>query len=463
MKKLARYAGCLFAALALTACDEDYTDWANPQTHPQENPAEAVSAVIQALPEATIDREQAPDTVALVSLPVLVNVPEGSQAKVSKLLLNESHVLPFVEKDGAIAVAVAQLDSLVEECYLSRAREERTLSLTVDASAITPDGQALKAPANTVEVKYLQVTPPALEDAYYILGDFCGWTADAAAPMTNKGNGVFELVFETTGAAWFKIMPKSAIVDGSVDWGNVYGSAVDSDTSTETFITWSNAQAFKVSDAGKYRLTVDMKNWRYAVAPVSAEIYMTGSAYGWTDWQAFVPVNGHDGQFWRVIYLSAGEEFKFAPQAGWGGDFGADQLRFEDHAGAGLSGTGNVIVANEGWYLLYLDATEKVLETYTPDVYLIGNTAGSWNIEAANLFSVPASKDGEFVSPAFVAEDEIRVCVHPKESVDWWRMEFIVLDGKIDYRGNGPDQARVKGQAGQRLYLNFTNGTGSVK
>lgn len=463
MKKLARYAGCLFAALALTACDEDYTDWANPQTHPQENPADAVSAVIQALPEATIDREQAPDTVALVSLPTLVNVPEGSQAKVSKLLLNESHVLPFVEKDGAIAVAVAQLDSVVELAYLSRAREERTLKLTVDASAVTPDGQALKAPANTVEVKYLQVAPPALEDAYYILGDFCGWTADAAMQMTAKGEGVFEAVFETTGAACFKIMPKSAIVAGGVDWSKVYGSSVDKDTSTETFITWNNAQAFKVSDEGKYSVTFDMKNWRYAVAPVSAEIYMTGSAYNWTEWQAFVPVNGVDGQFWKVVYLSAGEEFKFAPQAGWGGDFGADQLRFEDHAGAGLSGTGNVIVANEGWYLLYLDATEKVLETYTPDVYLIGNTAGSWNIEAANLFSVPASKDGEFVSPAFVAEDEIRVCVHPKESVDWWRMEFIVLDGKIDYRGNGPDQARVKGQAGQRLYLNFTNGTGSVK
>lgn len=463
MKKLARYAGSLFAALALTACDEDYTDWANPQTHPQENPADAVSAVIQALPEATIDREQAPDTVALVSLPTLVNVPEGSQAKVSKLLLNESHVLPFVEKDGAIAVAVAQLDSVVELAYLSRAREERTLKLTVDASAVTPDGQALKAPANTVEVKYLQVAPPALEDAYYILGDFCGWTADAAMQMTAKGEGVFEAVFETAGAAWFKFMPKSAIVAGGVDWSKVCGSSIDSDTSTETFITWNNPQAFKVSDAGKYRLTIDMKNWRYAVAPVSAEIYMTGSAYNWTEWQAFVPVNGVDGQFWKVVYLSAGEEFKFAPQAGWGGDFGADQLTFADHAGAGLSGTGNVVVGKAGWYLLYLDATNKVLETYTPDVYLIGNTAGSWNVEVANAFGVPASKDGEFVSPAFVAEDEIRVCVHPKESVDWWRMEFIVLDGKIDYRGNGPDQTRVMGQVGQRLYLNFTNGTGSVK
>ena len=463
MKKLIRTAGFLFAALALTACDEDYTDWANPQTNPQENPAEAVSAVVQALPTAAIDRDQAPDTVALASLPTLANVPQASVAKVHKVFLNENHELPFVEKDGAIAVAVAQLDSVVELAYLSRAREERTLTLSFEVYAQTPDGQSLQAPANTVEVKYLQTAPPALEDAYYLLGDFCGWTADAAMPLKAKGNGVFEGVFETTGAAWFKIMPKSAIVAGGVDWSKVYGSSIDSDTSTETFITWNNPQAFKVSDKGKYSVTLDMKNWRYAVKPVSAEIYMTGSAYEWSQWQAFVPVNGVDGQFWKVIYLSAGEEFKFAPQAGWGGDFGADQLTFADHAGAGLSGTGNVVVGKAGWYLLYLDATNKVLETYTPDVYLIGNTAGTWNVEAANLFSVPADKSGEFVSPAFVAEDEIRVCVHPKESVDWWRMEFMVFDGKIEYRGNGPDQARVKGQAGQRLHLNFTEGTGSVK
>ena len=55
------------------------------------------------------------------------------------------------------------------------------------------------------------------------------------------------------------------------------------------------------------------------------------------------------------------------------------------------------------------------------------------------------------------------MCVHPKEGVEWWQTEFIVLDGEIVFRGAGPDQTRVKVGAGQRAYLNFTNGTGSVK
>ena len=463
MKKLALYAGALLAACAFTACDEDFTDWADPQQNQQEAAAEAVNLTMQAVPTATIDREQAADSVDLVALVSIINAPEGSVAKFSKLFVNGSHSLPFVDHGGTLRVAVAQLDSVVELAYLSRQRTERELKLSVDASVVTPDGQSLKASPEDVTVKYLQVTPPSVEDEYYVLGDFCGWTADAAAPMTDKGNGVFELVFETTGAAWFKFVPKSGIVGGNVDWAKVCGSAVDSDTSTDAFITWSNAQAFKVSDAAKYRMTIDMVNWRYSIKTVSPEIYMTGSAYNWNEWKSFVPVNGQDGQFWKVVYLSEGEEFKFAPEQGWGKDFGAAQLTFADHAGAGLSGTNNIVVGKAGWYLLYLDTNAMVLETYSPDVYLIGNTAGSWDVKAANLFSVPASKDGEFVSPAFVAEDDIRVCVHPKEAIEWWRMEFIVLDGKIVFRGNDGDQERVKGQTGQKLYLNFTEGTGSIK
>ena len=42
-------------------------------------------------------------------------------------------------------------------------------------------------------------------------------------------------------------------------------------------------------------------------------------------------------------------------------------------------------------------------------------------------------------------------------------MEFMVFDGKIVFRGNDGDQERVKGQTGQKLYLNFTEGTGSIK
>ena len=83
MKKLALYAGALLAACAFTACDEDFTDWADPQQNQQEAAAEAVNLTMQAVPTATIDREQAADSVDLVALGSIINSPEGSVAKFS--------------------------------------------------------------------------------------------------------------------------------------------------------------------------------------------------------------------------------------------------------------------------------------------------------------------------------------------------------------------------------------------
>ncbi|MGN1353652.1 MAG: DUF5115 domain-containing protein [Alloprevotella sp.] len=465
MKKIALYTGALLTTLAFSACDEDFTDWANPQGYPQGDDAQAVQIQLSAVPTAAIDRETAADTVDLLRLDGITNAPEGSSVTCNKLYVEGTHALPFIVEDGVIRVVTAQLDSVVENVFLSRQRTERTLSLTVDAAVVTPAGDALAVTTAPVETGYLQVTPPATESVYYLLG-INGWTVDDALAMTDKGNGVFEATFEVTGDTWFKILPQSAINGTAIDWGAVWGSNVDSDTSSDAFITWTGAQAFKVG-AGKSKVTIDMTNWRYSIRPVSEELYLTGSAYGWGGengvWKQLTPVHSHDGQFWTMIYLTEGEEFKFAPQAGWGGDFGAEALTIVDHANAGLGGTGNITVGKSGWYLLYVDATAKVLETFEPNVFLIGNCAGMWTIEPENIFTVPADKDGEFVSPTFVADGELRVCVHPKADVEWWQMEFIITDGKIDYRGAGPDQARVNAGAGQKLYLNFTDGTGHIK
>ncbi len=462
MKRLAFYAGALLTALSFTACDEDYTDWANPQSNPQLDPTNGVALSMTALPTETIDKENAPEVVQLLQTGAVAEAPEGSTVKLNKLFVNEKHALPFTEENGVVSVNVAQLDSVVEVAYLSRQRVERELQLTVDASVIAPDGSAFRTTSAPVAVSYLQETPPAVESAYYLIG-VLGWTAGDLLPMQDKGNGVFEATFELTGDTWFKIFPQSALVGGNINWDAVLGSSVDGDTSRDAFVTWKGAQAFKAG-AGKSKVTIDMVNWRYSIKPVSAELYLTGSEYGWgATWKPMVPVYGHEGEFWTLIYLNAGEEFKFAPQADWGGDFGADQLQFVDNAGAGLTGTSNVVVGNSGWYLLYVDATNKVLETYAPDVYLMGETAGEWAIAPEHKFSVPADKDGDFVSPAFVADGELRMCVHPKDNVVWWQAEFIVLDGEIVFRGNGPDQTRVNVGAGQQAYLNFTNGTGSVK
>jgi hypothetical protein len=47
--------------------------------------------------------------------------------------------------------------------------------------------------------------------------------------------------------------------------------------------------------------------------------------------------------------------------------------------------------------------------------------------------------------------------------IDWWKSEFIILGGKIEYRGTGEDQERAMGNAGQKAYLNFIDNKGAIK
>ena len=94
----------------------------------------------------------------------------------------------------------------------------------------------------------------------------------------------------------------------------------------------------------------------------------------------------------------------------------------------------------------------------------MGDVAGEWNIIESAKFSVPATDDGDFVSPPFVKDANLRMCVNIVEK-DWWRSEFLVSSsGNIDYRGRGGDfQYSVPVKAGQRAYLNFTTGKAEVK
>ena len=98
--------------------------------------------------------------------------------------------------------------------------------------------------------------------------------------------------------------------------------------------------------------------------------------------------------------------------------------------------------------------------------------SAGWDLIPENLFTVPTTADGEFVSPAIGntvsggptdGDPGVRICVKIPGS-DWWMSEFIIYDKKIAYRGTGGDQTpRVAGTAGQKVYLNFTNETGEIK
>ena len=230
-----------------------------------------------------------------------------------------------------------------------------------------------------------------------------------------------------------------------------------------------------------YSNSVELNVVPYFIEPApqpalpDSTLYFTDSKYSWgTPWNKLVPVHGTIGYkgtgtptFWTMVYLDAAEEIKFAPLPKWGNDFGYKGVTFTDHAGANPTDKdGNIKIGKAGWYLVVVtnDGEKRTVSFEKPEVYLQGATnGGDWNCKAENRFTIPTTADGEFVSPAFIAADEVRMCVK-LDGFDWWRTEFIVdKDGNIVYRGSGDDQARVKVKVGQRCHLNFSTGKGSYK
>lgn len=204
------------------------------------------------------------------------------------------------------------------------------------------------------------------------------------------------------------------------------------------------------------------------------EMFLIGSVTDWSWDNAFtlVPVHSNPGKFWSVVYLPAGAEIKFNIAKSWdGGEFGFNEEYFpaSSIAYAGLEESGgNIKINNGGWYIVVVSTSldgrdyNYTIEFLPPNVYLTGNTAGGWDFfDDSNTFTVPQG-DGEFVSPAFVASDELRMCIKLAD-IDWWKTEFVILGGEIAYRAGGDDQERVQVAAGQKAYLNFTTGKGSVK
>lgn len=213
----------------------------------------------------------------------------------------------------------------------------------------------------------------------------------------------------------------------------------------------------------------------YSLAPVTMpeHLYVVGGFCGW-DWGnsfEFVPVYEHPEMYWRMVWIDeAGVKINTAQE--WDGN----QKGYNDITVAGdLAGNistnddGNICSTTPQWYLMVVTASvsgrdiKYTVEFNEPNVYLIGDTFGGWDeLMAGSKFDVPTTMDADFVSPAFKADGEIRAYVKVPGN-DWWHSEFMVFNGEIVYRGKGGDQERVAGKVGQKLYLNFATGKGSIK
>lgn len=469
MKKYMLFGGVMCAMLGLSSCDESFNDWASPSVN---DPEAALAAygidVTGSGVEVNMNDAERPDSIRLVS--ISSTNEEVVSLEYDKVTINDCKI-PYVVKGKDVYVGTYAIDSLARLALKSQKYETRELKVSVDAHAKLQSGSSVAFTKEVVQKETPIETPAVDPNGYYLLGEVNGngWNPEEPVWFAKVADGIYEVTVttENEGENWYKFY-------GGTDAGNwdganahVMGCDTNGDGSLFNYINWSaDLQCPIISGKGKWKVRLDVNNWTYTINEVKPDLFLTGSNYDWGGkWLQLVPFNKSEDDFWTIIYLHEGEQFKFAPQAGWGDDFGYTGTTINDEAGANItsSSDGNLVVGKAGWYLLKVqNGSTKALTVLQPNVYLIGDAVGEWNIADSHKFTVPTTEDGVFESPAFAADAELRMCVSV-DGFDWWQSEFMVFDGKIEYRGRGIDQNRVNVKAGQKVTLNFTAGTGEIK
>ena len=214
--------------------------------------------------------------------------------------------------------------------------------------------------------------------------------------------------------------------------------------------------------------------------------YIVGSSIGdgdtkgyWSYWKKMAPVYGGEGEFYTIIYVPDGGQFKWGEaENDWRG---YDRVaKFDDQANAGVheaESDGNIQFDNGGWYTLHVETTlgstgvAWTFHIYPAEAYVIGNATGGWTEGDANWKMTAPAGDGTWESPAFAAAGELRAYIKVPGR-DWWKTEFTLYNGdpyfrEVNIPNNwaedvGADYS-VACSAGQKLYVKFSVNTGEVK
>lgn len=404
MKKLSLYISIALAGLFMGSCSEDFKDWADPQTNPQEDaitiPGFTATAA-QAIDFASVTTDSV-NTFSLSS----AALPEGFTLENARIELtpqgveNATKTTVNTSLDGK--GAVADLASVVESAYGKRPTA-RTFDAQVYVNAIK-EGQAVLIDAGKIN---LVMTPkaPFIDAAYYLVGDMFttddanGWnTISDKQKFKHSDKDVYEdpiftITFETTKAdQYWKIIPKANVNAGNTDASaaGVVGPKVDGEDSMTDSLTNVDAKAGKIAKAGKYKLTLNMMDYTYTFEEVKYDpfIYFIGATDGWKNSdQKLALVDEAKGVYTGYVYVAdpngAGLQFKFQRVAGsWDNEINAGTFNTFSDA-ATTNENGNIGVnAGEGVYYFDVNLGEGTIKaTKVETMGIIGQFNG-WSSDA---------------------------------------------------------------------------------
>ena len=280
------------------SCSDDFTNWANPQTNPQEDAITIpgfTATGVQAINFANVETDSVSTfTLSEAALPAgftldnarLELTPQGVE-NATKTTVNTS-----IEGKGA----VADLSAAVVSVYGKRP-SARTFDAQVYVNAVK-DGQAVLIDAGKIN---LVMTPkaPFIDTNYYLVGQMTDWKLNTNLKFAHSDADVYEdpvftIMFTTTDDnQYWKIIPQ-----GNVDTGNIWavendpkgvvgvetdGDAAMSGTLLTTTSKGEKANAGKIAKAGIYQMTINMMDYTYTIKQIAPEYYLVGKLQGWSE------------------------------------------------------------------------------------------------------------------------------------------------------------------------------------
>lgn len=380
--------------MSMVSCTEDYTDWGNPQSNPQE---EAVSfgdgsvTPVDVIDLAKVETEK-------VKVASIVAPTSSNAAYTPNYKINFDGQSFDIDADGNMATA--ELTSYIVDKYGKRPTE-RDIDATLDAWVSNGATAVKMATSEKFQIKAIPEAP-VIEEGYYLVGNMFatettdGWTKGDAKAFNHSDKDVYDdpvftITFETTKAdQYWKIIPKKNIESGDIWAAGVVGPKVDGDDSMTGTLTNGDAKAGKIAKAGKYKLTINMMDYTYTIEEVKYDpfIYFIGATDGWTNAeQKLALVDANTGTYTGFLYCADpnnwGNQFKFQRVAGsWDNEINSSTFNTFD--GAATNENGNIGVnAGEGVYYFDVNlANGTIKATKVETMGLIGNF-NSWAGDAA--------------------------------------------------------------------------------
>lgn len=407
----------LFAAVALASCDKIEESLAKPITNPQETMFSSSSVDYKAFPYIDASDPEVGDIQ--VAYCVAEDIPAGYY------ILGTLQLSPYDDFSKAISVPLtiqgdrlyANAGDIAAQYTDLFTKNPETVDLNGRVSLSLSNGSEqvhIGTPDTYFGVEkyaFTPVTPSKLiPSAFYIvMGDGSNWDISHAIKFNHAGSNQYDdpnfsiVVKEISkvGDKWI-VMPEENYLNvrngaplagndyyvpvfDRVDNGTNYGD-LDLQTSGDF-----NADAL-LSMTAPCEVDINGQNLTFSTKAAVENYYATGD--GWANWGAhwmplfttnYVDYNG---------FLHLDSQFKFAPQADWGGDFGSSvALTEEDNNGVySYNGTlnratDNIQIGHAGLYWTYLNTADWSLSmTQTNSWGIIGGFAdNSWGSDVVTL------------------------------------------------------------------------------